>query len=84
MVNDSVEKQLQTRDETLVALKDHLTHSQSLAKQRCESLAPKFFGLFQVLGRVGEVVYLLDLPKSAWIHPVFHVFQLKKGHIVAE
>lgn len=49
-MNDSVEKQLQTRDETLVALKDHLTHSQSLAKQRCESRAPKFFGLFQSVG----------------------------------
>ena len=109
--NDSVESQLQARDELLITLKNHLQHAQaqmkkfadvhhwdvvfdigdllylkvqpyrqqSLAKKRCEKLSSKYFGPYMVLGRVGEVAYLLDLPDTARIHPVFHVSQLKKA-----
>ena len=51
---------------------------QSLAKKCCEKLSPKFFGPYPIMGWVGEVAYLLDLPATVKIHRIFHVSQLKK------
>eukprot|EP00253_Pinus_taeda_P017887 PITA_17887 len=39
----------------------------------CAKLAPRYCGPFQVLARVGPVVYQLALPSHIRVHHVFHV-----------
>ena len=42
-------------------------------------LSPRFIGSFEILERVGEVTYRLELPPSLdGVHEVFHVSQLRK------
>jgi hypothetical protein len=50
----------------------------SIMVKHCQNLAPKFYGPYTVLKRVGQVTYQLALPSQSKLHPIFHVSCLKK------
>jgi hypothetical protein len=52
----------------------------SVANRASHKLAFRYFGPFQVMARVGEVSYRLQLPDRALIHPVVHVSLLRRAH----
>jgi len=43
-------------------------------------LSPRYVGLYDILQRVSKVAYKFKLPTElASVHPIFHVFMLKKS-----
>lgn len=70
-------------DEVYLKLRPH--RQRSLARKKCEKLAPKFYGSYKITEEIGEVAYRLKLPAEAVIHNVFHISQLKlklRKHVV--
>ena len=46
--------------------------------RRDNQLSPKYYGPYKVLRNIGSMAYILELPASSRVHPVFHVSYLKK------
>jgi hypothetical protein len=54
----------------LVFLRLQSYRQSSIATCRSMKLAPRFYGLFRILNRVGKVAYRLELPTGSAVHPV--------------
>ncbi|RDX69094.1 hypothetical protein CR513_51840, partial [Mucuna pruriens] len=72
-----VHKLAKERDNILDELKMNLYKAQHRMK-KSEKLAPRYYGPFEISGRVGVVAYKLKLPPDCKIHSMFHVSKLKK------
>lgn len=52
----------------------------SLKSAMPQKLAPKYYGAYQILEKIGKVAYRIQLPIEAKIYNVFYFSKLKKYH----
>jgi len=71
-------QEAQTRVGDWVFLRLRPYRQMSAAFSKNLKLSPRYYGAFQVIQKIGEVAYKLDLPSSSQIYPVFHVSQVKQ------
>lgn len=68
------DKEFNIGDLVLVKLQPYRQHSLQL--RRNNKLSLRDFGPFPITQQIGKVAYRLQLPDSAWIHPVLDISML--------
>jgi len=73
---DHTERSFSEGEWVYLRLQGYRQHS--VQKRQHQKLAPKFYGPYRIIKKIGPVAYQLALPPKAKIHNVFHVSVLKK------
>eukprot|EP00253_Pinus_taeda_P026273 PITA_26273 len=74
-------KEYQVGDHVYVRIQ---VRKSSLQWSGCAKLAPRYYGPFQILARIGPVAYRLALPSHIRVHNVFHVSVEPEGEVLVE
>ena len=75
--NNRSEREFEVGDQVFLRLQPYKQMSLK-QKNKDNKLAPKYYGPYKVLQKIGSMAYKLELPPSSHIHLVFHVSCLKK------
>ena len=54
----------------------------SLRLGSCTKLAPRYYGPFEILSRIGQVAYQLALPQNLRVHNVLKKYVHDATHVV--
>lgn len=71
------ERQFECGDQVFLKLQPYI--QSSVAPRANHKLSFKYYGPYQVIQRINDVAYKLQLPEHSAVHPVFHVSQLRKA-----